>query len=78
MAHCGRTSLMQLYEKLAAALDSFEDEPLVIGPTSCSKELHIQTKRPMTIMEAQNGTFSAVGRSRLRSSIYNHHNPFGL
>ena len=34
--------------KVAEALDSFNKEPLVIGPTSYAPDLHIQTTRPMS------------------------------
>jgi branched-chain amino acid transport system substrate-binding protein len=48
--------------KVAAALDGFDKESLVIGPTTYTKDLHIQTTRPMTIVGVENGKFSAVGR----------------
>jgi branched-chain amino acid transport system substrate-binding protein len=43
-------------------LDSFDKKPLVIGPTTYTKSLHIQTTRPMAILAANNGKFSCVGR----------------
>lgn len=49
-------------DKVAAVLDTFKDEPLAIGPTTYSPELHIQTRRPMTIVGAEGGKFGAVGR----------------
>ena len=49
-------------QKVAAALDSFHDEKLVIGPTTYTDALHIQISRPMAILEAQHGKFHAVGR----------------
>ena len=48
--------------KVAAELDKFKAEPLAIGPTTYSSDLHIQLKRPMTIVEAQAGKFKAVTR----------------
>ena len=48
-------------DAVVAALESFEDEPLVIGPTTFSPELRIQHTRPMTILKAEDGTFSAIG-----------------
>jgi branched-chain amino acid transport system substrate-binding protein len=48
--------------KVAAALDGFDKEPLVIGPTTYTKDLHIQTTRPMSIIGVTDGKFSAVGR----------------
>lgn len=49
-------------DKVAAVLDSYKSEPLLIGPTSYSPELHIETTRPMTIVQSQNGKFSALGK----------------
>jgi branched-chain amino acid transport system substrate-binding protein len=49
-------------DKVAPVLDSFKDEALVVGPTTFSPELHIQTTRPMTIVQSQNGKFSFVTR----------------
>jgi branched-chain amino acid transport system substrate-binding protein len=48
--------------KVAAALDGFAKESLVIGPTTYTKDLHIQTTRPMTIVGVEGGKFAAVGR----------------
>lgn len=48
-------------EAVAAELDQFDNEPLAIGPTTFTPELHIATTRPMTIMQAQDGAFSALG-----------------
>jgi branched-chain amino acid transport system substrate-binding protein len=47
-------------DKVAAALDTFKDEKLVVGPTTFTPELHIQTTRPMTIVQSQDGKFSFV------------------
>ena len=49
-------------DKVAAVLDTFKNEDLVIGPTTYSADLHIQTTRPMTIVRAKDGKFSAVGK----------------
>jgi branched-chain amino acid transport system substrate-binding protein len=48
--------------KVAAVLDTFNEEPLMIGPTTYTPELHIQTTRPMTIVGVTDGKFGAVGR----------------
>ncbi len=48
--------------KVAAVLDTFDKQPLVIGPTTYTKTLHIQTTRPMAILNATKGKFSCVGR----------------
>lgn len=47
---------------VAAVLDTFDKEPLVIGPTTYTPDLHIQTTRPMSILGVTDGKFSAVGR----------------
>jgi branched-chain amino acid transport system substrate-binding protein len=49
-------------DKVAAALDSFKDEPLAIGPTTFTKDLHIQVSRPMAIIAVDRGKFHAIGR----------------
>jgi branched-chain amino acid transport system substrate-binding protein len=49
-------------DKVAAVLDTFKDEDLAIGPTTFTPELHIATTRPMTIVQAKDGTFTAVGK----------------
>lgn len=49
-------------DKVAAVLDTFKDEDLVIGPTTFTPELHIETTRPMTIVQAKDGKFTAVGK----------------
>lgn len=54
-------------DKVAAVLDSFKGESLLIGPTSYSADLHIETTRPMTIVESQNGKFSSIGRFAAKS-----------
>ena len=48
--------------KVAAVLDTFDKTLLVIGPTTYTSKLHIQTTRPMAILNATNGKFSCVGR----------------
>lgn len=49
-------------DEVAAAMDSFVDEPLMIGPTTFTPDLHISTTRPMRIVKAEDGNFSAVGK----------------
>ena len=51
---------------MAAVLDTFKDEPLAIGPTTFTPELHISTTRPITLVQAQGGKFSAVGKATVR------------
>jgi len=53
--------------KVAAVLDTFNEEPLVIGPTTYTSDLHIQTTRPMAIIGVTDGKFSAVGRFTVES-----------
>ena len=48
---------------VAAALDGFKDVELAIGPTSFSPDLHIETSRPMTIVEAKDGKLVYVGKT---------------
>ena len=51
--------------KVAAVLDAFDKEPLVIGPTTYTSKLHIQTTRPMAIMRRRPTASSpASGASR--------------
>jgi branched-chain amino acid transport system substrate-binding protein len=49
-------------DKVAAVLNTFSKEPLVIGPTTFTPELHIETTRPMSIIGVKDGKFSAEGR----------------
>ena len=49
-------------DKVAAVLDTFDKEPLGIGPTTWTPDMHIETTRPMSIIGVQDGKFSAVGR----------------
>jgi len=51
---------------VAAVLDTFKDEPLVIGPTTFTPDLHISTTRPITLVQAQGGAFSMVGKATVR------------
>ena len=53
--------------KVAAVLDTFSKEPLVIGPTTYTPDLHIQETRPMTIIGVTGGKFAAVGRYTLET-----------
>ena len=49
-------------DKVAAVLDTFAKEALAIGPTTYTKDLHIETARPMSIIGVQGGKFAAEGR----------------
>ena len=51
---------------VAAVLDTFKDEPLAIGPTTFTPELHISTTRPITLVQAQDGKFSEVAKVTVR------------
>lgn len=42
-------------DTVAAALESFDDERLLVGPTTFTKELHINPRREARIMEIKNG-----------------------
>jgi branched-chain amino acid transport system substrate-binding protein len=48
--------------KVAAVLDTFDKRPLIIGPTTYTPTLHIQTTRPMAILSVTDGKFKCVGR----------------
>jgi branched-chain amino acid transport system substrate-binding protein len=47
-------------EAVVAELEKFKDVPLTIGPTSYSKDLHVQVNRPLLIMEVQNGKHKSI------------------
>jgi branched-chain amino acid transport system substrate-binding protein len=47
-------------DKIAAVLNTFNKEKLVVGPTTYTPELHIQVNRPMTLVQSQDGKFSFV------------------
>jgi branched-chain amino acid transport system substrate-binding protein len=49
-------------DKVAAVLNTFNKQPLVIGPTTWTKDLHIETTRPMAIIGVKDGKFAAEGR----------------
>ncbi len=53
-------------DKVAAAMDQFKNEPLVIGPTSFTDKLHIQLARPMSILEAENGKYHFVEKYAIK------------
>ncbi len=42
-------------DKVRAVLDGFHDEPLMVGPTSFTPDVHINNTREMTIMEIKDG-----------------------
>lgn len=52
-------------KKVAAALETFKDQPLLIGPTTFSTDLHIDLTRPILIMEVQDGKTSVVESYKL-------------
>lgn len=45
---------------VTAELEKFREEPLTVGPTTYSNQLHIQVNRPLLIMEVQNGKNKAI------------------
>jgi branched-chain amino acid transport system substrate-binding protein len=49
---------------VVAELEKFKDEPTLLGPTTYTHELHIQTHRPLLIMQVQNGQPHAIERWR--------------
>lgn len=48
--------------EVAKVLDTFRDEPLLIGPTTYTSDVHIPLKRPMAIIQSQDGNFSFVDK----------------
>ena len=42
-------------------LESYTDEPSLVGATTYSPDLHMSVTRPMTIMQVQDGKHSAIG-----------------
>jgi branched-chain amino acid transport system substrate-binding protein len=53
--------------KVGAVLDTFDKQRLVIGPTTYTSKLHIQTTRPMAILNVTDGKFKSVGRYSVES-----------
>jgi branched-chain amino acid transport system substrate-binding protein len=49
-------------DKVAAVLNTFDKQALVVGPTTWTKDIHIETTRPMAIIGVKDGKFSAEGR----------------
>lgn len=47
-------------KKVVAEMEKFKDEPLTIGPTSYTKELHIQVHRPLLIMTVEHGKYRSL------------------
>ena len=47
-------------DKVLAVMNSFDNQPFLVGPTSYRKDLHIQVNRPWLIMKVSNGSFHAV------------------
>src|ERR1700684_4044168 len=48
--------------KVAAALDTFDKKSLVIGPTTYTPKLHIQTTPPMAILQETQRQIASIGR----------------
>lgn len=53
---------------VAAALDSFVDQPLMVGPTTWTTECHISRNRPLLILE-YNGDQASVFEERAPESV---------
>jgi branched-chain amino acid transport system substrate-binding protein len=47
-------------KQVVAVMNSFKDQPFLIGPTTYTSELHIQIDRPFLIMKTANDSFHAV------------------
>ncbi len=48
-------------DAVRAELDKFSNEPLLVGETTFSPDIHINTVRPMTMLEIENGKHKAIG-----------------
>lgn len=42
-------------DKIAAAMEGFQDQPTLAGPTSFSKDMHISVDRPMRVLQVVGG-----------------------
>ncbi len=42
-------------DSLRKALESFKDEPFLVGPTTFTKKVHMSLGRPLAVIEVQNG-----------------------
>lgn len=47
-------------DALRAEFEAFDNEPLLVGPTSFTADTHINFYRPMVVMQVQDGVHSAV------------------
>ncbi|GGM98521.1 branched-chain amino acid ABC transporter substrate-binding protein [Terrabacter tumescens] len=47
-------------DKLAAAMESFKEVPLMAGPTSFTPQLHISVDRPMRVLQVKDGKLAVV------------------
>lgn len=47
-------------EELAAGIEEFDEEPLVVGPTTFTEDCHVSHGRPWVVMQIQNGEASFV------------------
>ncbi len=47
-------------DALKAEFEAFDEEPLLVGPTTFTEDTHINFYRPMVVMQVQDGTHSAV------------------
>ncbi|QBR04387.1 amino acid ABC transporter substrate-binding protein (plasmid) [Paraburkholderia pallida] len=46
--------------KVLDVMNSYQNQPFLVGPTSYTKALHIQLNRPWLVMKVDNGSFHAV------------------
>lgn len=47
-------------DKTLAVMNGYKDQPFLVGPTSYTKDLHVQVNRPWLIMTVKDGSFRAV------------------
>ena len=55
--------------KVVAIMETYKDEPSVLGPRTYTKKWHIQTSIPMTVVEVADGKQNVVDRVRIPNEI---------
>jgi branched-chain amino acid transport system substrate-binding protein len=58
-------------EDVVAQIETYTNEPTILGPRTFSKLLHIQVQTPLTITELSNGKQSAAGEYTITAPIPN-------
>ena len=55
--------------KVVAVLNTFHDEPTILGPRSFSAKLHIQDQSPLFVVSISNRTGKVVDSWRISEAI---------